>query len=73
MLTHLEAGAHLLYPGVNQSRATEPPPEREMVPIGKEQLPGKGGSCGAAGGAGGTGRKEDLGRATIITRLHYYQ
>lgn len=61
-LTHLEAGAHLLWPSVHQSRATEPPPGREGVPTGRGQLFGERGSCGVAGD-GAAGHKEDGGRA----------
>ena len=47
-LTHLEVGALLPHPSGSQSRATDPPPGREGVPTGKEQLTGKQGGCGIA-------------------------
>ena len=70
-LTHLEAGALLLYPSGSQSRATDPAPGREGVPTGKQQLTGEQGSCGAAGD-GGTGHRGP-GQGTNSSPLHVYR
>ena len=86
-MTHLEAGVHLVYPGMCESKAKDAPreegavegaPPREGVPVGKEQLQGQGSSCDAARGDRGTGPKKYLGRtprmspSVIMTLIHYH-